>query len=299
MAAAAPAVRGRDRKKQDFEWVDVQKVQEFDDGWYVGYVNHHKDLATLGYLMGHCSGTHYVWACEEKIWYFFGLFDKDGVPHGTLHAKEKKWLDKEHPRDTAKVIPQQQAYCNRCNGGGYEPGQPWGGTRCKTCKGSGFEPVKPGDKVVNVVKKGLYATYEEVLAAFKAAGLEYTPGEYRPLSYNSRTYDSGAKGDYEGGRQSFDYRYGNQIPEKPDGVSDEVWAQYTKVYKSLKDEYNKNNGFIKIAGRVFKFDSKDLIVLSFSDKNQYGEGKNEYRRKIAEFLNNHTKSKRIKKEETA
>lgn len=302
--AAAAAVRGSDRKKQDFEWVDVQKVTEFDDGWYIGYLGHHKDLATLGKLMGHCSGTHFVWACEEKIWYFFALFDKDGVPHGTLHAKEKKWMGKAHPRDSKPDIPRPGRggiRCTPCKGYGeeYKNGRY---SRCKTCNGTGRQPDPAlGNMVIDVraAGGGMYPSFEDVLKAFEKAGKEYVPGEFRALQYNSQTYEQGAQGDYYNNQRDFEYRYGAIIPQKPEGVSDELWKEYVKTFKALKDEYNKNNGFIKIAGRVFKFDGKDLIVLSWADKDQYGEGKQAYRKLVAEFLNQHTKSKRVAKEVAA
>lgn len=302
--AQAAAVRGSDRKKQDFEWVDVQKVTEFDDGWYIGYLGHHKDLATLGRLMGHCSGTHFVWACEEKIWYFFALFDKDGVPHGTLHAKEKKWMGKPHPRDSKPDIPRPGRggiRCVPCNGYGevYKNGRY---SRCKDCTGTGRQPDPAlGNTVIDVraAGGGMYPSFEDVLKAFEKAGKEYVPGEFRALQYNSQTYEQGAQGDYYNNQRDFEYRYGAIIPQKPEGVSDELWKEYVKTFKALKDEYNKNNGFIKIAGRVFKFDGKDLIVLSWADKDQYGEGKQAYRKLVAEFLNQHTKSKRVAKEVAA
>lgn len=305
MAAAAPAaVRGSDRKKQQFEWVDVKRVQEYEDGWYLGYLDHPTDLATLGRLMGHCSGTHFVWACEERIWYFFALFDKDGVPHGTLHAKEKKWLGKDHPRDKQPPIPQKNPRgikCPNCNGWGeeYKNGRY---KRCTKCGASGFLPAPDDANVIEPIRAsaGGYPSFEDVKAAFEKAGLQYESGKYCALQYNSRTYEGGAQGDYYGGARDFDRLYPDVFRNtgKPEGVEDALWAEYTKLFKKLRDEYNKNNGFIKIAGRVFKFDGKELIVLSWADKDQYGEGKQAYRKLIAEFLNDHTKSKRVTKTQT-
>lgn len=304
--AQAAAVRGSDRKKQDFEWVDVQKVQEYEDGWYLGYLGDPADLATLGRLMGHCSGTHFVWACEEKIWYFFALFDKDGVPHGTLHAKEKKWMGKAHPRDSKPPVPRAGGRggirCVTCNGYGKEYANGLY-KRCTKCQGTGrvSDPNNdPGFTIdLSRASGGIYPSFADVKAAFEKAGQQYEAGKYCAIQYNSQTYEGGAQGDYYGNQRDFEYKYGAIIPNKPEGVSDDLWNEYVKTFKALKDEYNKNNGFIKIAGRVFKFDGKELIVLSWADKNQYGEGKQSYRKMIAEFLNNHTKSNRAKKEAAA
>lgn len=305
MAAAVKkansAPRGSDRKKAEKQWVDVKRVYEYDNGWYIGYIDDPTDLATLGRLMGHCSGTHFVWACEERIWYFFALFDKDDVPHGTLHAKQTKWIGKDHPRDKKPPIPtqQQQDRCKDCFGRGYKYERDHY-TDCPTCKATGVNPNAPKGAIGAVkASAGGYATFEDLKEAFAKAGLEYEPGKYRALYFNSRTYEEGRNGDRgPNGRENFEYQYGGDVfgGHKPPGISDETWAEYTKVFKALKDEYNKNNGFIKIAGRTFKFDRKDLVVLSFSDKS-HQTSRSEYRKQIAEFLNAFQKV--TKKEEAA
>lgn len=101
--APAKPVRGKDRgklMKELGDWTEPVVVGEFDKGHKLLYLPHPDDLALLGKLMHHCSGTHFIWACEEKIWYFFALVDAKGVPIATLHTKEEKWLGKAHPRDS-------------------------------------------------------------------------------------------------------------------------------------------------------------------------------------------------------
>ena len=101
-------VRGKDRgklMKKLGDWTAPIVVGEFADDLKLLYLPDPKDLALLGNLMHHCSGTHFVWACEERIWYFFALVDKNGVPHATLHTKELKWLNKPHPRENMPRLP--------------------------------------------------------------------------------------------------------------------------------------------------------------------------------------------------
>lgn len=241
-------VAGRDRKKiSDFK--DVKRVYEFEDGSYIGYLDTAEDTAMLGKVMGHCSGTHFIWTIEEKIWYFLALFDAEGVPRVTIHAKQATWMNRTHPRDRCPAMPARP----RNYGGGYP-------------------------------------TFAHVQQAFMEAGLEYEPGKYKPLQYDSCTYDYGA--DRGAGLDSWDYRVGNYlIAQKPDGVSKEHWDAYVKSYKAMKDEYDKAVGAIKIEGRRFKFDGKWLIVLSASDKSHY-DCRAKYRKQIAEWLNSTTKKEK-------
>lgn len=245
---AARPVRGKDRgalMKQLGDWFDPITVGEFDNEHKLLYLHHHKDQALLGKLMHHCSGTHYVWAEEERIWYFFALVDGKGVPKGTLHTKEEKWLGKSHPADTSrKALP-------------------------VGVRSSG----------------GTYATKEDVLKAFEAAGLKYDP-VYRPVTaFNSRTYDINANSrDYDS--NTFESRYPMHINNRPDGVGAEEYNEFVRCYKVMADNWNKTHGAVKITGRTFYFDGKKQIVLSFSGGAQTAM-KTDGRRMIFEWLNAH------------
>lgn len=228
------------------EWKDIRRVHEFDDGWYIGWCHDPHDLAVLGRQMRHCSGTHWIWVCEEKIWYFLALCDPDNQPHGTIHAKQASWINKRHPRDDGPPMP--------------------------------FDPMKPVKRTM-----GSYPCYADILAAFKEHGLQYEPGKFRSYQFNSCTYDYGAEShsDYE----SFEYQYGRLLNggNCPPNVEKEVWASYTKAHKAVADNYRKNRGSVKIQGRRFKFDGKWLIVLSATSTGQ-GRLDGDYRKKVAEFL---------------
>lgn len=226
--AKAKGVRGRDRAKVEHEWHDVTRVREWDDGWYLGYVHDHRDLATLGRLMGHCSGCHFVWAVEERIWYFFALFDPDGIPHSTIHAKQASWIDKRHPRDDAEEIP--------------EKARTWSDIT--------------------------YPSLETVVECFAAAGLKYEPGRYKAPRYQSDTYDSYRHDDHDRDSFAYQYGRAQCVNTKPADVDEEAWTAYVKSAKAVEDSYNKNRGNIKVVNRRFKFDGKWLIVLSASNKSQ-------------------------------
>jgi hypothetical protein len=244
--AADRPVRGKDRgelMKKLGDWFAPITVGEFDTGHKLLYLPHHKDQALLGKLMYHCSGTHYVWAEEERLWYFFALVDGKGVPKGTLHTKEEKWVRKVHPADSSR---------------------------------------KPLPVVVRSSSGG-YATKEDVLKAFEAAGREYEP-VYQPVSgFNSRAYDTGAG--YDGGK-TFENRYPLYIAQRPDGVSSEEYNEFVRCYKAMADSWNKKHGSVRIAGRSFYFDGKKQLVLSFSGGAQV-DMKTEGRQMIFEWLNAH------------
>lgn len=248
--AKAKGVRGRDRAKVEHEWKDVQRLHEWDDGWYLGYVSDPDDCATLGYLMGHCAGVHWVWTVEEKIWYFFALFDPDGIPHSTIHAKQASWIKKPHPRDTAEAMPIH---------------------------------VPPS--------RGNYPSLADVKRCFAENGLEYEAGKYKPIRYESTTYDYAlSERDYD--PDSFVYQYGRArcVDTKPADVDAAVWATYVKAAKAVEDNYKKNRGVIKLVGRRFKFDGKWLILLSASNKSQQGAN-GTHGKRIAEWLNGIGKEK--------
>lgn len=102
------------RKKGIYKvWKDPEVVHTFDDGWSIIYVRTKEDLTTLGNLQHHCAGSQWVWAIEEKVYYFFALVDPDGNPHSTIHAKQASWIGKKHPRDGEPgtgLIPRADAY---------------------------------------------------------------------------------------------------------------------------------------------------------------------------------------------
>jgi len=253
LAVDSPAkpARGKDRAKlmeKLGDWFAPIVVGEFEENHKLLYLPHHKDQALLGKLMHHCSGTHYVWAEEERIWYFFALVDSRGVPRGTLHTKEEKWLNKAHPADSSRE----------------------------------FIPIP----VPKLEKSGTYATKEDVLKAFKKAGKEYKP-IYKPVAgFHSRSYDINPNfaSDYD--QPAFERRYPNYIQVKPDGVSSEEYNEYLRCYKIMADNWNKKHGAVKIAGRVFYFDGKKQIVLSFSGGAQ-GDTKLSRQKMIFEWLNAH------------
>lgn len=246
MPEKVKGARGRDVRKQEKVWEDVEKLYEFEDGWYIGWVKTPADQATLGRLQGHCSGTHFIWTCEEKIWYFFALFDNTDTPRSTIHAKHATWLNKSHPRDSCPRMPSQVVANHRYG----------------------------------------YPSLKDVEEAFKAAGLTYEPGKYCPITYNSTTYDYNLSDPYEGDEGTFAYNYGRAMctDRKPANVDKEIWDAYAKAAKAVEDNYNKNKGAIKVQGRRFKFDGKWLIVLSASNKSQTAAN-GTAGKKIAEWLN--------------
>jgi hypothetical protein len=239
-------VRGSDRAKQKYEWHDVKRIKEWDDGWYLGYVDHPEDTATLGTLMGHCAGAHYVWTHEERIWYFFAIFDPDGVPHSTIHAKQASWMDKVHPRDNSDEIPLEA--------------QTWNinyptlsiVTECFKKAGLEYEPGK------------------------------YKPARYTSCTYDFLISGRGYRDDAD----SFEYQYSPAcvLNSRPKDVDEGVWAAYVKAAKAVEDNFAKNRGAIQVVGRRFKFDGKWLILLSASNKSQSGANGTNGKR-IAEWLN--------------
>lgn len=148
-------IRGRDRKKLDIEWANPEVLLEYPDdpkGLKMCRIADPVDIETLGRLEGHCAGTHFVWVCEEQIWHFLTLIDKDNVPHTTIHAKSVEWRNKQHPRDKLAF--------------------PFVVERLKS--------------------SGHYQTWRDVVATAEKQNIELPePGTYGPLGYPSSTYGSG------------------------------------------------------------------------------------------------------------
>jgi hypothetical protein len=94
-------VRGSDRVK-NAQWEGVEKVYQFNDGWYMGRVFTPKDCDTLGLLMGHCAGGHYGWVLQN-LTYFFSVFGPDDVPHTTMHAKRTSQMFRNEQPDEDKL----------------------------------------------------------------------------------------------------------------------------------------------------------------------------------------------------
>jgi hypothetical protein len=307
---AAATIRAK--KAPEFKWHDAQVVYENDDGYKVLYLASPEDLALLGTAQGHCSASHWPWASEEpRLFYFFTVVGADMTPHCTVHAKQKKWFKKVHPKDTAPRIPWEGARndwgyyrvaCSKCRGyGGLKKanGAPYykdypGVKTCDHCKGTGNEPEKKHDKVNFTLKKPTRLTPLTIAQAFKDAGKEYVEGEWGTHSFESTAYDTVF--DY-GDTTSWDKCY-TAIPKKPDFVTDEQWEAYTKNWKAMKDIYDKQVGNVKIGGRVFKFDSKELLVLSYQSRGDgYRTGNTggvRYRAAFGEFLIECNKKKATK-----
>lgn len=228
-----------------YNWVDPTVLQEFDGGYKLLYLHDAADLAILGTAQNHCAGTHWVWAVEEKIWYFFTVIDKDGKPHSTVHAKQLKWLNKPHPRDSFPSAPVKVTYWDNA-----------------------------GDK---------YPTLATCKAAFEKAGREYEPGKWKAMEYGSTAYDGGAAR-VAAKPYTFDQIYYPNPEGKPEGVSDDIWAEYHKARKVMADEWTKNQVDINLQGRVFKFDRKELIVLSFTNSGQNPVGGGSYKGMFAQWL---------------
>lgn len=222
--------RGRDVRKRAYTWKDVKRVYEFDDGWYIGLVDDPEDAAQLGSIQGHCSGTHFVWTHEERIWYFFVLFDGDDSPRSTIHMKQASWIGKRHPRDDGEEVP---------------------------------------DAVWSHLS-GSYPSYDDVKRCFKEAGLEYEDGKYRPLYYDSAAYDYALERAREGASNPFQMRYGRAqiVRNKPPNVDDDVWQAYVQAAKAVEDNFKKNLGEVQVVGRRVKYAGKWLVVLSATNKSQ-------------------------------
>lgn len=299
MAQVKDNTRSRDRAKQEFEWEAAKVIYEFPEGHTLAghtvvYLDNPNDTAQLGKLMGHCAGTHFIWTAEEKVWYFFAMLGPNGQPHVTIHAKQTKWLNKRHPRDEAESMPIREGggtVCLECKGyGGRTPGgENWypgerEATRCEACDGSGIGPPPKGFVAASAAG---YPTFQDVLNAFESLGQQYEAGKYKPLRFTSNTYDRLMHNG--GGIVTFAYQYGGPIA-KPKFGSTEAYNAYVKAYKALADEYDKEVGAVKIEGRPFKFDGKQLTVLSFTGKGQTEARK--YRKGFHECLVELAKSKK-------
>lgn len=302
VAAPKAGVRSKDLKGKQFKWADLKLVHEFDDaspykGHAVAYIDHPDDLAALGKTMGHCAGTHFIWACEEKIWYFFTVVTlADMQPHVTLHAKQLKWLGKSHPRDTApSPYVNNGQTCTKCRGykGLRGDGRHYyigyaGVKKCDHCNGTGYEPAKTEGKEKPVPRPrasaGGYPTFKDVVAAFESVGRKYEAGKWGPHQFNSRTYE--IPRNYKEPIANFDSLYAyNVINQRPDGVDDTTWDQYRKALASMKAQYDKRAGAVQIVGRAFKFDGKELYSLSFSGRgDSYLNNNTEYRGMMHEFF---------------
>lgn len=299
--ADARGTRSRDNKTKSFSWTDLKLVHEFGDdspykGHAVAYIDHPDDLAALGKTMGHCAGTHFIWACEEKIWYFFTVVTLDNMrPHVTLHAKDTKWVGKNHPRDKAEYPYAKHggSVCHACRGyGGIQKrdGRPYylgypDVVKCKTCKGTGHIPAE-GQIPFPKSSDGYYPSYKDVCAAFESVGKKYEAGKYAPLEYNSRTYE--IPKNYREQLPNFEGRYGRlMLQQKPEGIEAATWKEYQQVVAAMKAQYDKGNGAVQIVGRTFKFDNKNLVVLSLSGKGDYysaENGQTKYRGMMHEFF---------------
>lgn len=229
------------------KWKAPHVLHEFDGGYQLIYVDHPDDLATLGTIQGHCAGTHFVWACEERIWYFFTVVDKNGVPHNTVHAKQMKWVNKIHPRDNKPRPPLQLSHSYDRDTG-----------------------------------RLVYPTLKSCTAAYKKASLEYKPGEWCALQYDSRAYDS----QYQGAprKVGFEERWGkDRVQACPAGVSKETWDTFAIARKAMHDEWSESANSAIVSGRTFKFDNKELVVLSHSGKGQH-DGGQAYASMFAQWL---------------
>lgn len=120
-------------------------------------------------------------------------------------------------------------------------------------------------------------------------------GRYR---YRSGGYDYGAKSD--SGNPSWDNLYIDPFnsasafvyPRAPKGrpaeVDPELFADFQRCWKAMKDQYNKKVGNFKIAGRRFNFDGQDLTVLSLANRSQTASN-SEIRCWVRDWLNAHQK----------
>jgi hypothetical protein len=313
---AGRGVRSRDLAGTQFKWTDLKIVHEFADdspykGHAVAYVDHPDDLGALGKAMGHCAGTHFVWACEERIWGFFTIITtKDKQPHTTLHAKQLKWVGKNHPRDTAPnpYANRLGGYitCEECKGyGGHrEDGTPYyyreiGVKTCSKCKGVGayLLPVKAekGETPVPVPQSsfGMYPTFADVVAAFESVGRKYEAGKWAPLNFDSRTYEIGRG--YKEPILNFDSQFGRfTLKSCPAGIDKETWATYEKTIAAMKAQFDQSNGSVQIVGRTFKFDGKEWYVLSFSGRgDSYLANNTTYRGMMHEFFVESNKRKKV------
>lgn len=89
-------MRGRDKKKVEWVWNNPEVLDEREvDGKTMRLVRltDPKDLQQWGSSQRHCGGS---WATmvEPGYWAFLTLLDENDVPHGTLHLKNKEYVDK-------------------------------------------------------------------------------------------------------------------------------------------------------------------------------------------------------------
>jgi hypothetical protein len=254
----APDRKGQRAKEAGpYQWKDIDTVYEIKEGqhkgWSVAYIKDAADLAYLGYVMGHCAGTHWVWACEEKTWYFFALLDPKGLPKDTVHCKWEKWVGKTHPRDPL--------------GRGYDQA---GGMELPPDVETALKEIRY-NRNAGLYGSGGYTTFPQVEAAFKACNKEYEPGKYKATFLNS-TYGGGYKDRLDD--NSWDRNYGPyQLHRQPPGIDPDVWDQYTKLMQKMKAEYDKKNANVQVGGRVFTFDTKKIVVVSYNQtyRTVYGD----------------------------
>jgi hypothetical protein len=269
---AVGQMRGRDRKKVGVQWAEPETVWE-DKDHTLYYLTHPFDLAALGILMRHCSGTHWVWATEEKVWQFFALVDKaSNVPHVTVHAKDVNWYKAgAHPRDGQKnpsvVLREAKAAKGKPD---KEPpirgSQEWYDWYHRNNFGGGI-PLHCGSS---------YATYYDTLFEFEQAGIEYEPGKYGPINYACNTYDynlwSGMKSAGEEAEPKF--------PKEPEPRYSEAWYRWYDAnvhpYRYARQQAPK---------LPMKFDDKHIVILSVTAKGQVGATK--YEDYIQSWYNEH------------
>jgi hypothetical protein len=257
-------MRGRDRKKVGVDWAEPETVWENDE-YAIYYLSHPFDLAALGSLQRHCSGTHWVWACEEKVWQFFALVDKASrVPHLTIHAKDVAWFKaKPHPRDSlpspASALPQDKEVKTYS---GYSYAAP---ARIPLHCGSG------------------YATYYDVLLAFETAGVAYEPGKFGPVNYSCGTYDYAA---WKGMKDAEVKKDAPKIPKEPKEKYSEKW--YDWYYQYGSGRYAPPTPKIPL-----DFQGRPCVILSVTGKGQV-DG-TEYEDYVKEWYEQHldTKAKAV------
>ena len=158
MAVAAevekkPSARGKDLRKQEFEWNSSSTLYEVPTGSFKGArivdMDDPEDLAQLGQIQGHCAGTHWRLVCEERLWKFLVLVEANGYPSVTMHAKKIN----------------------------------------VTGKLKGTEVPLPADVKLAIKRKGYYTTLPELKEAFKTCGKEYEPHKYA-LDFDFHAYGS-------------------------------------------------------------------------------------------------------------
>lgn len=81
----------------------AKPVYVFENGWRIIRLRTFEDLAKLGKLQQHCSGSHWPWVCLATVEYFYVLCNGDGVPRSTIHGHACKWAGKSHPLDAKNL----------------------------------------------------------------------------------------------------------------------------------------------------------------------------------------------------